>query len=76
VRERLKARQPKKAARSFDGVNESENVAENLAVIWLSLKAHQLCVDVIEVFGCLGQKLTQQLIHERLVPPTTKVWRP
>jgi hypothetical protein len=53
-----------------------ENVAENLAVIWLSLKAHQLCVDVIEAFGCLGQKLTQQLIHERLVPPTTKVWRP
>ena len=53
VRECLKARQSKKAACSFDGVNESENVAENLAVIGLSLKAHQLCVDAIEAFGRL-----------------------
>jgi hypothetical protein len=42
-----------------------------VAVIWLSLKAHQLRVDVIEAFGGLGQKFTQQLIHERLVPPAT-----
>jgi hypothetical protein len=35
-----------------------------------------LGVDVIEAFGGFGQKLTQQLIHERLVPPTTGVWRP
>jgi len=76
VRERLEPGQSKKAAGSFDGVDEAENVAENLAVIGLSLEAHQLGVDVIEVFGRLGQKLTQQLIHERLVPPTTQVWRP
>ena len=54
-------------------MDEAENVAENLAVIWLSLKADQLRVDVIEAFGSLGQKFTQQLIHERLVPPTTDV---
>jgi hypothetical protein len=45
-------------------------------VIGLSLEARQLGVDVIEVLGRLGQKLTQQLIPERLVPPTTEVWRP
>jgi hypothetical protein len=31
---------------------------------------------VIEALGRLGQKLAQQLIHERLVPPTTEVKRP
>jgi hypothetical protein len=36
-------------------VNETKTVAKNLAVIWLSLKAHQLCVDVIEASGGLGQ---------------------
>ena len=65
--------QSKKAARSFDGMNKAENVGKNLAVIRLSLKAHQLRVDVIEAFGGLGQKFTQQLVHERLVPPTTGV---
>ena len=74
--ERLEPRQSKKAARAFDGVNEAENVAEDLAVIWLSLKAHQLRVNVIEAFGGLGQKFTPQLIHERLVRPTTGVWQP
>jgi hypothetical protein len=38
-----------------------------------SRSKHQLRVDVIEAFGGLGQKFTQQLIHERLVPPTTEV---
>ena len=74
--ERFEPRESKKAARSFDGVNEAKNVAENLAVIRLPLKAHQLGVNVIEALGRLGQKLTQQLIHERLVPPTTGVKRP
>jgi hypothetical protein len=54
-------------------MNKAENVGKNLAVIRLSLKAHQLRVDVIEAFRGLGQKFTQQLIHERLVPPTTEV---
>ena len=54
-------------------MNKAENVGKNLAVIWLSLKAYQLRVDVIEAFGGLGQKFTQQLVHERLVPPTTGV---
>ena len=53
VRERLEPGQS--AAGSFDGVDEAENVAENLAVIGLSLEAYQLA--------------------ERLVPPTTQVWR-
>jgi hypothetical protein len=73
VRERLEPGQSKKAARSFDGMNKAENVGKSLAVIRLSLKAHQLRVDVIEAFRGLGQKFTQQLIHERLVPPTTEV---
>ncbi len=71
VSERLKPRQSKKSARSFDGMDEAKNIAENLAVIGLSLKAHQLRVDVIETLGRLGQKLTQQVVHERLMPPTT-----
>lgn len=69
--ERLEPRQSKKAAGAFDGVNEAKDIAEDLAVIRLSLKAHQLCVDVIETLGGLGQKLPQQIIHERLVPPVT-----
>ena len=52
-------------------MNEAKDIAEDLAVIRLSLKAHQLCVDVIETLGGLGQKLPQQIIHERLVPPVT-----
>ena len=48
VRERLKPGQS--AAGSFDGVDEADNVAGNLAVIGLSLEAHQLGVNVIEVF--------------------------
>src|SRR5215469_249706 len=44
-------------------------MAENLGVIRLSLEANQLCVDVIETLGGLGQKFPQQLVHERLVPP-------
>jgi hypothetical protein len=67
--ERLEPRQSKKAAGAFYSVNEAKDVAENLAVIRLSLKAHQLCVDVIETLGGLNQKLPQQIIHERLVPP-------
>jgi len=67
--ERLEPRQSKKAAGAFYSVNEAKDVAEYLAVIRLSLKAHQLCVDVIETLGGLDQKLPQQIIHERLVPP-------
>ncbi len=66
MRERLEPGQAKKATRSFDSVDEPKDIAEHLAVIRLALKANKLRVNVIEAFSGLGQKLTQQLIHERL----------
>ena len=45
VRQRLKARQPEKPAGALDGVNQAEDVAEDLGVVRLLLETHQLDID-------------------------------
>ena len=61
--ERLEPRQAEKAARSLDGMNQTKNVAEDLAVIGLLLEAYEFRVHAIETFIGLGQELTQQVVH-------------
>ena len=64
VRQRLQARQAEEAAGALDGVDQTENVAENLGVVGLLLEAHQLDVDHVETFVGLGQEFPQQVVHE------------
>jgi hypothetical protein len=63
MRQRLEPRQAEKAAGSLDGMNQTKNVAEDLAVVGLLLEAHEFRVDAIETFTGLGQELTQQVVH-------------
>ena len=63
MRQRLEPRQAEKAAGSLDGVNQTKNVAEDLAVVGLLLEAHEFRVYTIETFIGLGQELTQQVVH-------------
>jgi hypothetical protein len=63
MRERLEPRQAEKAARPLDGMNQTKNVAEDLAVIGLLLEAYEFGVHAIETLIGLGQELTQQVVH-------------
>jgi hypothetical protein len=63
VRQRFEPRQPKKAAGSFDGVDEAEDVIENLGVIGLLLETHELHIDQVEAFVRFGQEFPQQVVH-------------
>ena len=64
MRQRFEARQAEKAAGALDGVNQPENVIQNLGVVRILLEPHQLIVDRIQAFVGLGQKLPQQIVHE------------
>ncbi len=63
VRQRFEPRQSEKAAGSFDGMNQTKNIAEDFAVIRLLLETHQFGVDLFEVLAGFGQKIPQQLVH-------------
>ena len=63
MRQRLEPRQAEKAAGSLDGVNQTKDIAEDLAVVGLLLEAHEFRVYAIETFIGLGQELTQQVVH-------------
>jgi hypothetical protein len=65
VRERFEPGQAEKTAGPLDGVDQTKNVAENLAVVGLLLEAHEFRVHTIETFVGLGQELTQQVVHLR-----------
>ena len=58
--QRFQPRQPEEAAGALDGVNQPENVIENLRVVRVLLEPHQLIVDRIQALAGLGQKLPQQ----------------
>ena len=64
VRQRFQPRQAEEAAGALDGVNQTENVAEDLGVVGLLLETHELDVDHVETFVGLGQELPQQVVHE------------
>ena len=62
--QRLQPRQSQKAAGAFNGVNQPENIVENLCVVRLLLKPNQLIVNRVQALAGLGQKLAQQIVHE------------
>ena len=59
MRQRLEPRQPQKAAGALDGVNQAEDVVQNLGVVRLLLELHQLIVDGVQALARLRQKLPQ-----------------
>ncbi len=63
MRQRFEPRQPEEAAGPLDGVDEAEDVVENLGVVRVLLEAHELDVDHVEAFVGLGQEFPQQVVH-------------
>ena len=59
MRERFQARQIEEAAGPLDGVDEAEDVSEDLGVVGILLETHELDVDDVETFVGLGHKFPQ-----------------
>ena len=64
VGERFEPRQPEEAASALDGVDQAEDVIQDLGVVRLLLEPHQLIVDGVQALAGLRQKLPQQIVHE------------
>jgi len=64
VRKRLQPRQAEEAAGPLDGMNESEDVIENLRVVGILLEFDQLIVNGIETLVRLREEFSQQIVHE------------
>ena len=62
--QRFQPRQAQEAAGALDGVDQAEDVIQDLRVARVLLEPHQLIVDRIQALAGLGQKLPQQIIHE------------
>ena len=62
--QRFEPRQAEEAAGALDGVNQPEDVIQNLGVVRILLEPHQLIVDRIQAFVGLGQKLPQKIVHQ------------
>src|SRR5262249_39339882 len=65
VSKRLQTWQAEKAASPLDGVDEAKNIIEDLGVVWILLETHELDVDHVETFVCLGDKFAQQVVHKK-----------
>ena len=63
MRQRFQARQAEKTAGSLDGVDQPENVVENLGVVRVLFEPDEFNVDHVEAFIRLGQKFPQQIVH-------------
>jgi hypothetical protein len=63
MRQRFEARQIEEAAGSFDGVNQSEDVVENLRVVGILFKTHELDIDHVDALIRFGQEVPQQFVH-------------
>src|SRR5215470_10107099 len=61
--ERFQTRQAQKTASALYGVHQPKDIGENLLVVGILLETHQLDVNDIQAFIGLGQKLTQQVVH-------------
>ena len=46
-------------------MNEAEDVIENLGVVRVLLKTHELDVDHVETFVRLGDEFPQQVVHKK-----------
>src|SRR5690242_14149614 len=66
MRERFQPRQTEEAASTFDGVNETEDIGENVVVVRLLLEPDKLDVDDVEALVGLGEKVAQQVVHNRI----------
>jgi hypothetical protein len=63
MRKRRESRQAKEAARTLDRVNQAENIAEDLGVVWFLFETHKLDVDHVEAFVSFGQEFAEQIVH-------------
>ena len=63
VGQRFQPGQAQEAAGALDGVNQPEDVIQNLRVGRILLEPNQLIVDRIQALVGLGQELPQQVIH-------------
>ena len=63
VRQRFEPRQIEEAAGALDGVDEAEDVVEDLRVVGILLEAHELDVDDVDALVRLGQEFPQQFVH-------------
>ena len=61
--ERFQPRQAQEAAGALDGVDQAEDVIQNLRVARVLLEPHQLIVDRIQALVGLRQELPQQIVH-------------
>ena len=64
MRHRFEARQANKPARSLDGMNKSENIAQQLRVVRILLQLDDFNVQIIKAFNCLGEKLCKKIVHK------------
>ena len=69
--ERFQPRQAEEAAGALDGVDQAEDVIQNLRVVRVLLEPHQLIVDRIQALAGLGQELPQKIIHMSM--PSKKI---
>jgi len=65
MRHGFEPRQAEEPAGSLDRVHEPKDVAQQLGVVRILLKLDQLNVEHCEPFVGLGQKFTQQVVHDR-----------
>ncbi len=59
----FQTRQSQKAARPLDRVNQPENIAQNLHIVWFLLKLHKLNVNNVETFVGFSQEFAQKIVH-------------
>ena len=62
----FKPRQSEKAAGSLDGVDQAEDVVEDLRVVGILLEANEFDIDHIEALVRLREEFAEQVIHEKI----------
>ena len=66
VGQRFEPGQPEEAAGALDGVNQPEDVIQNLRISRVLFEPHQLIVDRIQALVGLGEELPQKIVHQRM----------
>jgi hypothetical protein len=62
--QRFEPRQIEEAAGPFDCVDEAKDIVEDLRVVGVLLKAHELDVDDVDALVRLSEEVPQQLVHD------------
>jgi hypothetical protein len=63
MRHGLEARQAEEAARALYGVNEPEDVPEQVGIVGVLLELHQLEIENREALGRFRKKFAEQVVH-------------